>query len=75
MPETDDPPALRECDKAAKRVYDTLARADDPLSRRDLARRTRYAERSIDAALAELRAADLVTRWGWPHRYRLADRD
>jgi hypothetical protein len=71
MTEPDDPPALSECSPAAKRTFDALRRADRALSKRDLVEETRYAERTIDSALSELRAENLVVGWGWPRRYRL----
>ena len=56
---------------AARRVYDALDEADSALSKSTLVEETHHAERTIDSALSELRAENLVVGWGWPRRYRL----
>ena len=66
-----DPPELADVSPAAKRVFDALDAADGSLSKGDLATETRHTERTVDAALTELRAEDMIAGAGWPREYRL----
>ena len=68
-----DPPELRDCSPAAKRVYDALHEADKALSKSQLSQETRHAEHTIKKALSELRSEDLIVGWGWPKKYQLTD--
>jgi len=66
-----DPPELADVSPAAKRVFDALDAADGSLSKSDLMTETRHAERTVDSALSELRAEDVIAGAGYPREYRL----